>query len=104
MTILANAHRGESTITISGKDHILRPSFTALVAAEEELGSLFEMVERASAGNLRVTEMAALIWHCLPVDSRPDREIVGAALLSMGLVEATEPVRAIFAQVLKGHV
>ena len=41
---------------------VLRPSFGALVAAEEELGPLFPLVERAAAGGLRLTEMVALFY------------------------------------------
>ena len=95
--------RGEASIALAGRQYILRPSFAALVAAEDELGSLFAMVERASSGALTVAEMAALVWHCLPTDARPKRELVGEALMSMGLVQASNPVRAIFTQVLKGR-
>ncbi len=34
----ANPERGEAAFMIAGTMRILRPSFTALVAAEEELG------------------------------------------------------------------
>ena len=99
----ANPLRGEQEIVMCGEPFVLRPSFEALVAAEQELGSLFALVEKASAGNLAIAEMAGLIWHCLPVDGRPARDTVGEALLDMGLLAATTPVRAIFAQVLKGQ-
>jgi hypothetical protein len=95
--------RGEATIAIEGRAHVLRPSFGNLVAAEAELGSLFALVERASGGVLTVAEIAALIWHCLPTLNRPEREAVGGAVLQMGLVRATVPVRAILAQVLQGE-
>ena len=48
----ANSLRGETELLIGGVAHVLRPSFTALVAAEEELGALFALVERAGAGQL----------------------------------------------------
>lgn len=99
----ANALRGEANFTIAGKAYVLRPSFENLIAAEEELGSLFALVERASSGALALAEMAALIWHCLPGEERPDRESVGRAVLASGLVKATVPVRAILAQVLQGE-
>lgn len=98
----ANAARGEASITLDGRTCVLRPSFEALVAAEEELGSLFALVERASSGALTIAEMAGLIWHCLPPDHRPDRAAVGQAVIGMGLVEAARPIRTILAQVLKG--
>lgn len=103
MTRSANPLRGETSINLSGKDHILRPSFENLVAAEEELGPLFALVDRASEGALALHEMGALIWHCIETDDRPARKEVGEALLEMGLVAATQPVRAILAQILQGR-
>jgi len=102
MTRMANALRGEANFTVASQTFVLRPSFENLVAAEEELGSLFAIVERASEGSLTLTEITALIWHCLPHSERPERKIVGAAVLALGLVGATVPVRAILAQVLQG--
>ena len=98
----SNPHRGEASIAIAGRLFTLRPSFAAVVAAEEELGSLFALVERASEGKLTIAEMAALIWHCLPCDERASRGAVGEAVARMGLVRATQPIRTILSQVLKG--
>lgn len=95
--------RGEAELTIDGQRYVLRPSFEALVAAEEELGSLFSLVERASQGSLSVSEIAALLWHCLPAHTRPARETLGQCIVAMGLLQATKPIRAILAQVLKGQ-
>ena len=98
----ANALRGEATLAISGRSYLLRPTFEALVAAEEELGSLLTLVETASQGALSLAQMSCLAWHCLPSQGRPDRSRVGDALLEMGLIEATKPVRMILSQILKG--
>ncbi len=46
----ANPVRGEASIVVNGETLVLRPSFSALVAAEGELGSLFQLVERAADG------------------------------------------------------
>ncbi len=99
----ANPLRGESEITIAGNRLVLRPSFDALVAAENEIGSLFALVERAASGALALSEISALVWHCLPSDDRPSREEVGEAVLEIGLVAATQPVRAILSEALKGR-
>ena len=103
MTAAANPLRGESVLMVAGVGYVLRPTFESLVLAEAELGSLFALVERAAAGALTLTEMTALLWHCLPPESRPDRAAVGQAVLTMGLVAATQPVRAVLAQVLQGE-
>jgi hypothetical protein len=104
MSLPANPLRGEGTLTVAGACYVLRPSFEHLVLAEAELGSLFALVERAAAGALTLGEMTALLWHCLPAETRPERTVVGEALLAMGLVAATQPVRAVLAQVLQGQV
>lgn len=98
----ANALRGEATLTIGGVPHTLRPTFSALVAAEEELGPLFALVERASAGELRLAEMAALFWHCLERQVEISRDTVGEAVMAQGLAACTAPLRTLLSQILKG--
>jgi len=44
MSRAANSARGEAGFTVGGAAILLRPSFAALVAAEEELGPLFALV------------------------------------------------------------
>lgn len=98
----ANALRGEALLEIGGTAHVLRPSFTALVAAEEELGPLFALVERAGAGELRLSELTALFWHCLDPHAALPRETVGEAVVSHGLVACAAPLRLLLGQILKG--
>lgn len=87
---------------IAGTPHLLRPSFTALVAAEEELGPLFALVERAGAGQLRLGEIATLFWHCLASRGGVTREDVGEAVITVGLAAATKPLRVLLGQILQG--
>ena len=102
MTAIANPLRGEASLVIGGVEHVLRPSFAALVAAEEELGALFALVERAGAGQLRLSEMAALFWHCLILRDGLTREAVGEAVIASGLAAASKPLRSLLAQILQG--
>ena len=99
----ANALRGEAAIEFGGDSYLLRPTFSALVAAEEELGPLFALVERAGRGQLRLSEMATLFWHCLEDRDALTREDVGAAVLTLGLADATKPLRILLGQVLQGR-
>ena len=99
----ANPVRGEAALRIAGERRTLRPSFTALVAAEEELGPLFALVERAGAGELRLSEIAALFWHCLETRDGLSREAVGEAIIAGGLAAATKPLRALLAAILQGR-
>ncbi|MCT2399201.1 gene transfer agent family protein [Novosphingobium mangrovi (ex Huang et al. 2023)] len=97
-----NPLRGEATLVVEGAAHVLRPSFSALTAAEEELGPLFALVERAGAGELRLGEMAALFWHCLADPHAVSREAVGAAVMAQGLAACAAPLRMLLSQILKG--
>lgn len=98
----ANPHRGEATLMIGGAPHLLRPSFAALVSAEEELGPLLALVERASSGELRLSEIAGLFWHCLADRRELSCEQVGEAVLRNGLSASAKPLRALLAQILQG--
>lgn len=102
MSQFANPLRGEASLTIGGHEIVLRPSFSALVAAEEELGPLFALVERAAAGQLRLGEMAALFWHCLADGHALSREQLGDAVAALGLAEAAKPLRVLLGQILQG--
>ena len=86
---VANAARGEVALEIEGRVLLLRPSFQALVAAEAELGPLFQLVERAAAGGLTLAEMVGLMWHCLETPEGLDRTGFGEALVAGGLAQAT---------------
>lgn len=100
----ANPARGEAALAVGGETLRLRPSFAALVAAEEELGPLLALVERAAAGGLALAEMAALFWHC--AEPRPEgltRERIGAAIVERGLAGTTPALRILLGQILQGH-
>jgi len=102
MSDVANPARGEATILIAGRPRVLRPTFSALVAAEEELGSLFALVERAGEGRLRLQELAALFWHCLTDRGELSREAVGEAVVARGLAASSKPLKTLLYQILQG--
>lgn len=103
MSPAANPLRGEAELVIAGQPHVLRPTFSALVAAEEELGPLFALVDRAGSGQLRLGEMAALFWHCLDSREGLTREQVGEAVAAQGLATCARPLRALLGQILQGQ-
>jgi len=99
----ANPIRGEAALQVAGRARVLRPTFAALVAAEDELGPLFALVERASAGQLRLAELAALFWHCLAERDGVTREQVGEAVLAAGLAACAPALRGLLGQILQGR-
>lgn len=102
---MANPQRGEANLTLNNISYRLRPSFAALVAAEEEVGPLFALVDRAAGGTLKLSEMAALFWHCL-VD-RPEalsRTVFSHDLAGHGLANATPTLKILLSQILLGQI
>lgn len=102
--MIANPLRGEAELTVGGLTLRLRPSFTALVAAEAEIGPLFDLVDRAADGRLALSELAALFWHCL--DPRPEglgRERFSEGLAEAGLARLTPALRVLLGQILQGR-
>ena len=100
---MSNPLRGEAAIHVGGRELRLRPTFDALVRAETDLGPLLALVERAGEGRLRLSELAALFWHCLAERDGLTREDVGEAVLALGLAACAKPLRTILAQILQGQ-
>lgn len=98
----ANPARGEAAIVVKGRKRRLRPTFATLVAAEEELGPLFALVERAGSGQLKLAEMTALFWHCLADRADLSREDLGEAIAAQGLAASAPALRSVLQQVLQG--
>jgi len=99
----ANPLRGEVELSLPGLVLRLRPSFAALVAAETEIGGLSAAIERAAAGDARLADIAALVWHCAEDDGRrPDRAALEALLVKAGLARALPAYRRLLMQIFAG--
>lgn len=99
-----NGARGEVALEVGGAMLRLRPSFAALVAAEQELGPLFDLVDKAADGKLTLSEMAALFWHCLTdAPGELTREGLGEAIVEVGLAKLSPVLRGILKQILGGR-
>ena len=75
----------------------------ALVAAEEELGPLFALVERAASGQLKLSEMVTLFWHCLKERDDLSREGFAELIAEAGLAAVTPALKALLGQILAGR-
>lgn len=104
MTRPANAVRGEAMLQLECGAIVLRPSFAALVAAEDELGPLFALVERAAAGELKLSEMVALFWHCRhEADAGVSRALFSESVTQAGLSAMTPALKILLGQILSGQ-
>lgn len=92
----ANVHRGEAALTLGGITYRLRPSFEALVRAEEEIGSLIALVERAGTGVLGIKDIAVLLHNCAIAGGHDvSRDDFAAALLEEGISASIPALRSI---------
>lgn len=104
MTRPANIARGEASLLLESGPVVLRPSFAALVAAEDELGPLFALVERAAAGNLKLSEMVALFWHCRhDAAAEMTRDMFSESVTKAGLSAMTPALKILLGQILSGQ-
>ena len=100
----ANPVRGEALLRLGDADIVVRPGFAALVAAEQEIGPLFDLVERAASGRMCLAELVALLWHCRVAQSCPlDRDAFAEALTQAGLVAVTPVLNTLLRQILQGR-
>ena len=91
---MANALRGEVDLTLGERTWLLRPTFSALVEAEAEVGSLFRLLDRAAGGDVCLSDMGALFRHCAGV-AEDGRSAFEAALLAAGPSQLLGPYRAL---------
>lgn len=97
--MMANHERGEVML---GHWH-LRPSYAALVAAEAEIGSLFALLERTSAGCVTVSDMVALLWHCLDTRAATlTRDDFAEECVRLGIATLTPAYRTLIEAALSG--
>lgn len=102
--LAANPARGEAMLTLAGQEVVLRPSFAALVGAEQEIGPLFDLVERAASGQLSLAELVALLWHCRVANTCPlDRDGFADAVAQLGLIALTPVLKVLLRQILQGR-
>jgi Phage tail tube protein, GTA-gp10 len=100
----ANASRGEVVLKLGGRDFVLRPNFTAIVAVEARLGGVVSLAIKASKGEIGLGETTTLLWETLDKTGEPamTEQTLGAMILEEGLAEVAPVVSALLASVLKG--
>lgn len=98
-----SAARNENVVRVGEVELNLRPTFANLIAAEQELGPLFCLVEKAGDGRLSLAEVVALFDHTSR--DRPEgitRAQIGDAVTQMGLSRITPALRRLLGQILQG--
>ena len=100
----ANPVRGEVLVSLPAGDCVLRPTFSALVSAEGEVGSLLALLDRAGGGDVRLGDIGPLFWHALAVPGAwVDRHAFEAELAGAGLRVLIPPYRSFLSAVFGGR-
>jgi hypothetical protein len=100
----ANPGRGEVALSLPSGDIVLRPTFSALVAAESEVGSLLALLDRAGEGDVRLGDMGPLFWHASAAGGcSQDRAAFEAQLVEVGLAAVMPAYRLLLASVFGGR-
>ena len=91
---------GVSSVTAQMK--AVPPGRTS-VPAGTAIAVNFIVTSRAAAGQLKLSEMVALFWHCLADRRAVLRTDLGDAVAAAGLAAATPALRTLLGQILQGR-
>lgn len=99
----ANPIRGEVSLSLGERKFRLRPTFEALVRIEQEVGSLFAVVERTTSFQVTLKDVVTVLWSCA-VAGGADVEMseMGELIAENGISAATPAFRAILTSALAG--
>ncbi len=72
MTVAANPHRGEISVTLDGVEYVLRPTAQAMVSIEERLNiGILALIARAyEKRDIRLTDIAVIIAEGIRAQGR----------------------------------
>ena len=90
-----NKARGEITLTLGGRDWVLRPTFQALCEIESELGDgLIALVRRLAQGSVGVRDVAVIVHAGIKAVEKkpPSYDKVGQMVIEAGIVGLLGPL------------
>lgn len=100
----ANPARGEVALSLGAHDFVLRPTFEALMQIEEELGSVFALIERVSENQVRLSDIVCVVWLCAVAGGADlGREDMGRLIVKDGMTKVTPAFRAVLLMALAGR-
>ncbi|MFQ3594895.1 MAG: GTA-gp10 family protein [Sphingomonadaceae bacterium] len=96
--------RGEVMLEAGTLRLPLRPTFAALVAAEQEVGSLVLLMRRVADGDVRLADAGPLLWHCAVASGevRVGRDAFEAKLAEAGVQALLPAYRGLLARIFAG--
>ncbi|UAK23671.1 GTA-gp10 family protein [Sphingomonas nostoxanthinifaciens] len=109
-----NKVKGEFAIALDGADHIMRPSYEAIVAIETETGkSVIALANDATNAALTVREMATIAGECVREYGRQESDAshqnvndaaVQRCIVEMGPLHALSPIQDMLIKAATGGI
>lgn len=89
--MVADPLRGEADVELAGKKYVLKLTLAAMRQAETKADTSWQMlINRAFSGELRIDDIAAIIWAGMigsGVNDPPEYEAVAEMVFDEGLVK-----------------
>lgn len=100
----ANPHRGEVSVELGGVSHTARPTYTAILAYESELGrSSSELMMRFSAGVFMLRDIVAILHACITAGgAKLTPQQLGELVVEGGQTEFLKPCGYLLRNALTG--
>jgi hypothetical protein len=103
----ANPHRGEQSIELAGATYVLRPTFEAAVAIEEQLGGLLGLLTRLLNDRTALTlkEAAVIVCECMKAGGQAaNQDKVKRLLFEAGYYTAAPQVLELLTAMVTGGI
>lgn len=106
MTVQANSARGEAVFRVQDQAILMRPSFAAIIAAEDSLGPMLALAIAAGEGKVALSHIVELFAACAVAAGDgpcPTKDEIADLVVQAGLQAALEPYHALLSAILKGQ-
>lgn len=90
----ANEVRGEVELMLDGAGYVLRPSYAAIEAFQQDTGrGLLDLTRRANDGDLTTSEIASIATRCIQAQGRElnDPNLIGVNARKVGELIVSSP-------------
>jgi Phage tail tube protein, GTA-gp10 len=100
---MANIQRGEVTVTLGGRDYVLRPTFAALAEIESLAGrGLVPLAQRFLDRQFGLADVLAVLGPAIKAGGSKPPENLGDAVVAAGVLNLAGPIARFLAHALSG--
>lgn len=100
---MANIQRGEVSVTLGGRDYVLRPTFAALAEIESLAGrGLVALAQRFLDRQFGLNDVLAVLGPAIKAGGAKPPEKLGDAVAAAGVLNLAGPIARFLALALSG--